>query len=105
MRMWKVDTKKMCRQHLLGEHLETHCFVGAILKKTSLRGYVENGLVELHYLETRHNELVEEMLHRGYKHQSPLPFFVSLHAGRVDSEKNLNVLKQRCVECRKLCTT
>ncbi len=30
MRMWMVDTKKLCRQHLLAEHSEMHMFAGAL---------------------------------------------------------------------------
>lgn len=41
MRMWKVNPKNMCRQHLLGEHVECHMFVGAILKGISLSGYIK----------------------------------------------------------------
>lgn len=44
MRMWMVPPELMCRQHLLGEHVELHMFVGAINKGTSvvtLPGYCE----------------------------------------------------------------
>ena len=33
MRMWGVDPKQMCRQHLLGEHVELHMQAGAVLEK------------------------------------------------------------------------
>lgn len=102
MRMWKVDPKKMCRQHLLGEHVECHMFVGTILKRVSLDGYIKNGLVEIHNLKSRHQELVNEMISRGYNHNSPLPEFESFESGHVDSEKNLRILKEKCIYCRNI---
>jgi hypothetical protein len=30
MRMWMVNPRIMCGNHLLGEHLETHMFYGII---------------------------------------------------------------------------
>ena len=30
MRDWKVNPKLLCRQHLLGNHLEVHMFVGTL---------------------------------------------------------------------------
>ena len=48
MRMWMVDPRIMCRQHLLGEHVEIHMFVGAISRGKSVKGYLEKGLLEVH---------------------------------------------------------
>jgi len=61
---------------LLGEHVELHVIVGAILRghggfsrhPQTLR-YVNH----LRMLYDRHRQQVEEMLKRGYKHKSPLP--------------------------------
>jgi hypothetical protein len=71
MRMWNVKTKTMCRQHLLGEHLEMHMFAGCLNKGINIEGYL-NGLVETDKLVERHRELVKEMRKRGYKHNSPI---------------------------------
>ena len=57
MRMWKVNPKVMCRQHLLGEHVEMHMFVGCWNKGIKLNGYLEGGLVELCEVKNRHDEL------------------------------------------------
>jgi len=99
--MWNVDVSKMCKNHLLGEHLEMHMFVGSINKGTSMDGYLEKGLLEIHNLKNRHKELVTEMLNRGYVHKSPLP---ALHKiiknGIVDIEKNKKNLHDRCKECK-----
>lgn len=100
MRMWNVDPRLMCREHLLGEHLEMHMFAGAIRKGSSVRGYIENGLVETGNIKGRHDELVTEMERRGYKHNSPLEDPCCEENGFVDGEKNLGELKSRCPECR-----
>jgi hypothetical protein len=102
MRMWMVNPEMLCRKHLLGEHLECHMFVGTILAGKSLKGYVDNGLVEVDSLVQRHNDLAVEMSKRGYKHFSTLQKFDSSSLGRVDIAKNLEELKRRCTECHQL---
>lgn len=72
MRMWMTDPAKMCRQHLLGEHVELHMFVGAMDKGTSMRGYADRGMIEMESIYQRHEDLVAEMERRGYKHDSPM---------------------------------
>jgi hypothetical protein len=93
----------MCVHHLLGEHLEMHMFVGCINKGISLNGYISKGLVDISLLKKRHDELVTEMLSRGYKHNSPLNFnpdtYKCLCAGRIDAETSLKVLLARCGSC------
>lgn len=61
MRMWMVNPRIMCRQHLLGEHVEIHMFIGTLNRKKSVKGYLEKGLLEIHNLYARHEILVEEM--------------------------------------------
>lgn len=102
MRMWMVDPKLLCRRHLLGEHVELHMFVGTIDMGNSLKGYVDNGLVEVHNIRSRHAQLVEEMIRRGYNHNSPLQDFDPWEEGRVDVEANHKDLLSRCEECRRL---
>jgi hypothetical protein len=101
MRMWKVDPKLLCRQHLLGEHLEMHMFMGCIKNGTSLKGYIEKGLVEVDKILDRHNQLVDEMVDRGYYHKSNLDGQELLwFEGSVCIEKNLQDLSKRCEACR-----
>lgn len=102
MRMWKVDPTKMCRKHLLGEHVEMHMFVGSINKGISMEGYMSNGLVDVCLIEERHEELVAEMDRRGYKHKSDLPKFnwFAARRGSVDIEGNKKELARRCKECK-----
>lgn len=107
MRMWMTPPALMCRQHLLGEHLEIHMLRSALQQGTSLTGYVDHGLVQLSSLWARHEELSHEMEKRGYKHESPLRPISELPSdtpllGTVDQEQSLNELITRCPKCRVL---
>ena len=102
MRMWKINPKKLCRQHLLGEHLEMHMFSSNIKQKKNLKGYIKSGLVECHNVKARHDLLAKEMKRRGYNHNSPIKAFKSYKAGKVCIKSNIKELKKRCKECRKL---
>ena len=102
MRMWMVDPKILCRKHLLGEHVELHMFVGTIQKGVSLDGYVSRGLVDTSKIASRHETLVEEMIARGYNHQSPLPYVDTLGIGKVDAIASAVELRRRCPDCAKL---
>ena len=102
MRMWLVDPRLMCSQHLLGEHVELHMLVGSLRLGKSLAGFVANGLIEVASIRKRHQELVREMTRRGFQHKSPLPSFTARKLGRVVRKKSLADLVARCKECRKL---
>ena len=110
MRQWMVDPKKMCRKHLLGEHVEHHMFVGTLIKKKSIKGYIENDLLEPLSLQQRHDQIVEEMVKRGYNHNTPLNFDISLLEylsdeyinHKIDRQNSERLLFTRCTECRKL---
>jgi len=95
-----VNPKFLCQKHLCGEHVETHSFVGCINKGTSLKGYIDKGLVEVHNIKNRHDELAKEMLRRGYKHKSDLPEFNSWEEGCVNIEQNIEELMKRCSKCK-----
>lgn len=101
MRMWNVPVEILCIKHLIAEHVEMHMYLGSIKKGISLKGYIKKGLVEVHNIKNRHDELVEEMLNRGYNHKSELNVENYLwDEGLVDSEQNINELKNRCKYCR-----
>jgi hypothetical protein len=102
MRMWKVNPELMCNQHLLGEHVEMHMFVGTLNKRKSILGYLEKGLVEVHNIRKRHDELASEMKRRKFRHNSPLPKFKYKKTGKVDSKANIQELKKRCKKCRNI---
>ncbi len=102
MRMWNVKPEVMCRKHLLGEHVEMHMFLGALTLGKKLDGYICSGFVEIHNIKGRHDELVREMVRRGYRHNSPIvdsPFLV--RSGFVDSQKSYEELRFRCAECER----
>ena len=101
MRMWMVDPKILCRQHLLGEHNELHKLVGSIRKSKSLKGYLDQNIIEPESIIERHTELVWEMLRRGYNHQSPLPKFdiTDIPKTKVSIDKSYDDLFNRCSAC------
>jgi len=101
MRMWMVDPQIMCRQHLLGEHVEIHMFVGAMSHGKSVKGYLEKGLLEVQSLYARHEALVEEMKRRGYRHCSDVDekWRTAEAKGHVDRKKSLEELLKRCPRC------
>jgi hypothetical protein len=96
--MWSIDPKKLCNQHLLGEHVEMQMFLGCIKKGISLKGYYDNKLVCTNLIKKRHDDLVTEMISRGMKHNSPIAemdFFRDFKYGEVDLEANINELMSR----------
>lgn len=101
-----VDPAKMCRRHLLGEHNEIHMLIGSISRKKNLSGFLKNHLIEPLSVKTRHDELAEEMIRRGYSHKSPIDSIPDLEylgkssRTKVDSEKNYRELVNRCEICR-----
>jgi len=97
-----VDPSIMCRQHLLGEHAEIHMFIGTINRGNSVKGYLEKGLLEIHNLYNRHNELVREMKSRNYRHGSAISkkWKQARKLGSIDKDKNLKQLISRCSRCR-----
>ncbi len=104
MRQWLCDPKILCRKHLLGEHVEIHMFVGSINKGISMKKYAETGLLEFSSIEKRHEELVTEMVSRGYKHNSPLQEIKPLGDVpeiKIDKIDSLLNLLNRCEECRR----
>lgn len=108
MRMWMVEPKIMCRRHLIGEYRELFTFLGTLKKGISIKGYIENDLLEPLSLESRYLELKKEMLLRGY---NPAKTF-EISNGKlsnlndnelkhiIDREKSLFELLNRCDECK-----
>lgn len=75
MRIWDLPPEQLCRQHLLGEHRELHGIWSVLT--TGKRGYARHPETlrwrgKLRALWLRHEALVAEMQHRGYRHASPL---------------------------------
>jgi len=102
-----VDPKLLCNTHLLAEHYELHKHRHCFVKHYSISGRIFPVVqIEPNSMESRHNELVIEMLKRGKNHQSPyeqldlsyLPD--NQRYAKVDLEYNLKDLCNRCSECR-----
>ncbi|MBN2831496.1 MAG: pyrimidine dimer DNA glycosylase [Candidatus Omnitrophica bacterium] len=75
MRIWDIEPKRLCRNHLLGEHRELHAIWIIITK--GKKGYSRHpetlrwkGKLKALYL--RHERLVKELKRRGYSHRSNL---------------------------------
>lgn len=76
MRIWDIAPERLCRKHLLGEHVELHALWSILANdKQGYRQHPETKRWEgkLPALFARHDALVAEMLRRGYAHRSPLP--------------------------------
>jgi len=108
MRMWMLDPKYLCRQHLLGESNEIHKHKHNFEKHHSISGRISPiVLIEPNNMQQRHDELAQEMLRRGYNHQSPyqqpdLSYLKdSERYAKVDLDYNIRDLMDRCPECRK----
>lgn len=75
MRIWDLDPSELCDRHLLGEHRELHA-IWSILTN-GRRGYAHHPETlrwrgRLAALYARHEQQVEEMRRRGFRHLSPL---------------------------------
>lgn len=76
VRIWCVPVSELDRQHLLGEHAELHCIAGALQGK--YKAYQNHPQTlrfkdRIEQLYSRHEQQVQEMQKRGYKHNTPLP--------------------------------
>jgi len=106
MRMWMVPPSHMCSQHLLGEHSECHGIVGALnLGMWNYQGVWTaqfDDKIDPTLVHARHDALVEEMLLRGMKHQSPLKPYaegVGVPQGHIDFTASYRLLMTRCAYC------
>ena len=107
MRMWMVAPNLLCRKHLIGEHGEIHKHKHNFEKHHSITGRIYPiVLIEPDNMQNRHDELAQEMIARGYNHQSPYAqpdlshLSNSERFAKVDMEYNLKDLYSRCPECR-----
>lgn len=75
MRIWDIPPDRLCRNHLLGEHNELHAMWNILTQgKTGYANHPETKRWrgKLKALFRVHEEIAQEMLARGYKHNSPL---------------------------------
>ena len=102
MRMWMVNHTGMCRNHLMGEHVELHMLVGCLTKGKSIQGYIDRGLIDTSSIYSRHKELTTEIERRGYNHKSIIEDNDFGNVGRVDIDKSITDLHSRCKDCGEL---
>ncbi|MCF7908292.1 MAG: pyrimidine dimer DNA glycosylase/endonuclease V [Candidatus Omnitrophica bacterium] len=108
MRIWDIPPKKLCRNHLLGEHRELHA-IWSILTKNK-KGYSRHPETlrwkcKLASLYLRHNKLVAEMANRGYRHKSDLDRKLATGSKKqcifIDSYKEqVKILKRKNCGCK-----
>jgi len=107
MRMWMTDVENLCNQHLQGEHVEIHMLAGTLKKKMSINGYIENNLIEVSSMKSRHDAIAKEMVRRGMNHKSPLKvpdysYLPKKHKEyKIDAKSAEKELKSRCGKCFK----
>lgn len=96
MRIWDINPRCLCREHLLGEHRELHA-IWTILVENK-KGYAKHpetlrwrGKLKALYL--RHELLVKEMLRRGYSHHSALD--KKMAKGKASQDYFLHSIKEQ----------
>jgi len=109
MRMWGINPKLLCRNHLLGEHNEIHKHKHNFEKKHSIAKRISPIVqIEPENMQKRHDDLVMEMFNRGYNHNSPyvqpdLSHLKSVERfAQIDLDISIADLTHRCPECARL---
>lgn len=107
MRIWDIEPRKLCRQHLLGEHRELHA-IWTILTENK-KGYANHPETlrwrgKLSALYERHEVQIAEMNKRGYTHKSPLSHVLATGAKiqneYVDTPKQqIRILQNKECSC------
>lgn len=103
-----VPVEILCRKHLMGEHVETHMFLGSLQRKRKIDGFVNNNCAQPLDLLKRHDAIATEMGERGYNHKSPLLFTPEVLEylpenqinAKVDTNASLKDLLGRCKICK-----
>ena len=108
MRIWDLEPKILCRNHLLGEHRELHAMWTII--SLGKKGYSKHPETirwygKLEALYNRHENLVVEMKKRGYNHKSPLDKSLATGVGIQKSFINtkgeqIELLRLKNCECQ-----
>lgn len=107
MRIWDISPKRLCRNHLVGEHRELHAIWCVLVN--GKKGYARHPETlrwkgKLRALYRRHEALVSEMVERGYRHRSPLTKKQACGHARqevfVDSpRRQLEILRRKRCQC------
>lgn len=107
MRIWDIPPGKLCRNHLLGEHNELHAIWNILTQgRKGYAGHPETKRWKgrLKALFRVHEEIVREMIARGYNHQSPLDKALAtgsrVQTSFVDTvARQVEVLRQKGCGC------
>lgn len=96
MRIWDISPRRLCNQHLFGEHRELHAIFTILTQdKKGYRHHPETqrwqGKLKALYL--RHEQLVKEIDRRGYQHHSPLD--KKLARGRARQNKFIHTKQEQ----------
>lgn len=113
MRMWMVDPRILCHQHLSGEHGEIHKHRHNFVKHHSIAGRIAGNACEPESMKARHDELEAELQRRAREagrkppsspfEQPDVSYLPVEHRGfKVNVEASLAMLKGRCPDCRVL---
>lgn len=109
MRIWDISPKYLCRKHLLAEHRELHGLWNILTKHKGKGGYSRHpetlrwvGKQRALYL--RHESLVKEFTHRGYKHHTTLDKHLAIGSDKqnifINSIKEQKILlKNKNCDC------
>jgi len=100
MRMWMVDPKLMCKQHLVGEHGEIHKHRHNFVKGHSIAG--RRGQIEPTAMQKRHDELAAFLCNHKSPYKQPDLSGYNLDGFVVDVQESLAELSRRCSKCRVL---
>jgi hypothetical protein len=106
--MWGINPKLLCRQHLLGEHNEIHKHKHNFVKRHKITKRIYPIVqIEPENMKQRHDDLANEMLERGYNHNSSYdqPDLSYLddkeRYSKIDLNNSIIDLSNRCPECKK----
>ncbi len=102
MRMWLFIPQCLCNQHLKGEHCEMHMFVGTINAGKNIDGYIDTGLLNISFLQQRHDELALFLKNHNSPYTKPDISYLSEDElnSKVDPFQSITELKKRCPKCR-----
>ena len=107
MRIWDIEPKYLCRQHLVAEHRELHGLWNILTKHKSKGGYSKHPETlrwegKQKSLYNRHEILVKEFFRRGYKHHTPLDKKFATGSGSQRVFIN-TIIEQKTILNRKPC--
>ena len=108
MRIWDLEPRKLCRNHLLGEHRELHALWSILVN--GKKGYSKHPETlrwkgKLKALYNRHEKIVREMEKRGYLHKTPLDSKLATDACKQDNfvnthQEQIEILRKKCKDCK-----